>query len=158
MGWPGGFCAACTVILFVDLLDSLVVLCHGLAFNIQYFANGTGLSNGRWGKYFDFAHCYITRRFAYRCMTSQAVISGDEGGISLALASFIAQTVQAALAAGRSAHSSPPVLTTPPQSMAVEVPNSLGPVSMASSCSGGVLSSLGSSASNFLEAGTGLLQ
>ena len=157
-GWPGGFCAACTVILFVDLLDSLVVLCHGLAFDIQYFANGTGLSNGRWGKYFDFAHCYIARRFAYRCMTSQAVISGDEGGISPALASFIAQTVQAALAAGRSAHSSPPVLTTPPQSMAVEVPNSLGPVSMASSCSGGVLSSLGSSASNFLEAGTGLLQ
>ena len=90
--------------------------------------------------------------------TSQAVVSGGEGGISPALASFIAQTVQAALAAGRSAHSSPPVLTTPPQSMAVEVPNSLGPVSMASSCSGGVLSSLGSSASNFLEAGTGLLQ
>ena len=69
-------------------------------------------------------------------MTSQAVISGDERGISPALVSFIAQTVQAALAGGRSAHSSPPVLTTPPQSMAVEVPNSLGPVSMASSCSG----------------------
>ena len=31
--------------------------------------------------------------------TSQAVVSGGEGGITPALASFIAQTVQAALAA-----------------------------------------------------------
>ena len=90
--------------------------------------------------------------------TSQAVVSGGEGGISPALASFIAQTVQAALAAERSAQSSPPVSTTPPQSTAVEVPNSSVPVSMASSCFGGVPSSLGSSASNFLAVGTGLSQ
>ena len=90
--------------------------------------------------------------------TSQAVVCGGEGGISPALASFIAQTVQAALAAERSAQSSPPVSTTPPQSTAVEVPNSSVPVSMASSCFGGVLSSLGSSASNFLAVGTGLSQ
>ena len=90
--------------------------------------------------------------------TSQPVVSGGEGGISPALASFIAQTVQAALAAERSAHSSPPVSTTPPQSTAVEVPNSSVPVSMASLCFGGVPSSLGSSASNFLAAGTGLSQ
>ena len=55
--------------------------------------------------------------------TSQAVVSGGEGGISPALASFIAQTVQAALAAEQLAHSSPPVLTTPPQSTADEVPH-----------------------------------
>ena len=85
-------------------------------------------------------------------MTSQAVVSGGKGGISPALASFIAQTVQAALAAERSAQSSPPVSTTPPQSTAVEVPNLSVPVSMASSCS------LGSSASNFLAVGTGLSQ
>ena len=36
--------------------------------------------------------------------TSQAVVSGGEGGISPALASFIAQTVQTALAAKRLAH------------------------------------------------------
>ena len=91
-------------------------------------------------------------------MTSQAVVSGGKGGISPALASFIAQTVQAALAAERSAHSSPPVSTTPTQSTAVEVPNSSVPASMASSCFGGVPSSLGSSASNFLPVGTGLSQ
>ena len=68
--------------------------------------------------------------------TSQAVVFGGEGGISPALASFIAQTVQAALAAKQSAHSSPPVSTTPPQSTAVEVPNLSVPVSMASSCFG----------------------
>ena len=90
--------------------------------------------------------------------TSHAVVSGGEGGISPALASFIAQTVQAALVAERSAHSSPPVSTTPTQSTAVEVPNSSVPASMASSCFGGVSSSLGSSASNFLAAGTGLSQ
>ena len=56
--------------------------------------------------------------------TSQAVVAGSEGGISPALASFIAQTVQAALAAERSAHGSPPVSTTPTQSTAVEVPHS----------------------------------
>ena len=90
--------------------------------------------------------------------TSQAVVSGGEGGISPALASFIAQTVQAALAAEWSAHSSLPVLMTLPQSTVVEVPNSLVPVSMASSCFRGVPSSLGSWASNFLAAGTGLSQ
>ena len=72
--------------------------------------------------------------------TSQAVVSGGEGGISPALASFIAQTVQAALAAERSAHRSPPVSTTPTQSTAVAIPNSSVPVSMASSCFGGVSS------------------
>ena len=71
--------------------------------------------------------------------TSQAVVSGGEGGISPALASFIAQTVQAALAAKRSAHSSAPVSTTPPQSTAVEVPNSSVPVSMASLCFWGII-------------------
>ena len=91
-------------------------------------------------------------------MTSQAVVSGGNGGISPALASFIAQTVQAALAAKRSAHSSPPVSTTPPQSRVLEVPNSSVPVSMASLWFGGVPSLLGSSASVFLGAGTGLLQ
>ena len=44
---------------------------------------------------------------------SQAVVSGGEGGISPALALFIAQAVQPALATERSAHSSPPVSTTP---------------------------------------------
>ena len=90
--------------------------------------------------------------------TSQAVVPGGEGGISPALASLIAQTVQAALAAERAAHRSPPVSTTPPQSTSVWVPNSSVPVSAASSCFGGVPSSLGSSASNFLAAGTGLSQ
>ena len=88
--------------------------------------------------------------------TSQAAVSGGEGGISPALASFIAQTVQAALAAEQSPHSSPPVSNTPTKSTAVEVPNTSVPVSIASSCFGGVSSSLGSSASNFLAAGTGL--
>ena len=89
-------------------------------------------------------------------MTSQAVVSGGEGGISPALASLIAQRVQAVLAAKRSAHSSPPVSTTPPQSTAVKAPNSWVPVSMASSCFGSVPSSLCSSARNFLAVGTGL--
>ena len=79
--------------------------------------------------------------------TSQALVSSGEGGIPPALASFIAQTVQAALAAEQSAHSSPPVSTTPTQSTVVEVPNSSVPVSMASSCLGGVSSSLGSDTS-----------
>ena len=90
--------------------------------------------------------------------TSQAVVAGSEGGISPALASFIAQTVQAALAAERSAHGLPPVSTTPTQSTAVEVSHSSVSVSMANSCFGGISSSLGSSASNFLAAGTGLSQ
>ena len=90
--------------------------------------------------------------------TSQAVVSSGEGGIPPALASFIAQTVQAALAAEQSAHSSPPVSTTPTESTLVEVPNSSVPISMASSCLGGVSSSLGSDTSNFLAAGTGLSQ
>ena len=64
-------------------------------------------------------------------MTSQAVVAGGEGGISPALASFIAQTVQAALAAERSAHGSPPVSTASTQSTAVEVPHSSVSVSMA---------------------------
>ena len=56
--------------------------------------------------------------------TSQAVVPGGKGGISPALASLIAQTVQAALAAEQLAHCSPPVSTTPPQSTSVGVPNS----------------------------------
>ena len=90
--------------------------------------------------------------------TSQAVVSGSEGGISSALASLIAQTVQAALAAERSAHGSPPVSTTLTQSTAVEVPHSSVSVSMATSCFGGVSSLLGSSATDFLAAGTRLSQ
>ena len=90
--------------------------------------------------------------------TSQAVVAGSEGGISPALASFIAQTVQAALATERSAHGSPPVSTTPTQSMAVEVPHSSVSVSMANSCFGGISLSLGSSTTNFLATGTGLSQ
>ena len=82
--------------------------------------------------------------------TSQAVVSGGEGGISLALALLIAQTVQAGSAAERSAHRSPPVSATPPQSTLVKVPNSTVPVSVASSCFGCIPSSLGSSARNFL--------
>ena len=62
------------------------------------------------------------------------------------------------MAAERSAHRSPPVSTTPPQPTPVGVPNSSVPVSAASSCFGGVPSSLGSSASSFLAAGTGLSQ
>ena len=76
--------------------------------------------------------------------TSQAVVPGGEGGISPALASLIAQTVQAVLAAKRSAQCSPPVSTTPPQPMSVGIPNSSVPVSEASSCIGGIPSSLGS--------------
>ena len=90
--------------------------------------------------------------------TSQAVIAGSEGGISPHLASFIAQTVQAALATKRSAHGSPPVSTTPTQSTAVEVPHSSVSVSMANSRFGGVSLSLGSSTTNFLATGTGLSQ
>ena len=67
-------------------------------------------------------------------------------------------TVQAVLATKRSAHSSPPVSNTPPQSTVLEVLNSLVPVSMVSSCFGGVPSLLCSSASGFLAAGTGLWQ
>ena len=91
-------------------------------------------------------------------MTSQAVVSGGEGGISLAFASLITQTVQAELAAEGSANRSPPVSTTLPQSTWVKVPNSSVPVSMASACFGDFLSLLDSSANNFLVAGTGLLQ
>ena len=55
-------------------------------------------------------------------MTSQAVVPGGEGEISPALSLLIAQTGQAALAAEQSAHRSPPVSTTPPQSTSFRVP------------------------------------
>ena len=58
-GAPHGLHIARTVILFNDSLESLLVLCHRLAFDEQQFANGTGLSHCRRGKWFrdvDFAH------------------------------------------------------------------------------------------------------
>ena len=87
------------------------------------------------------------------------VVSGREGEISPALAALMAQSVQAALTAKRAARSSPSV-STPPRndtSALVVAPSSSVSVPMATSYIGGVPSSLFSSASNFLAAGTGIL-
>ena len=87
-------------------------------------------------------------------------VSGHEGEISPALTALIAQSVQAALAAERAAHSSPPV-STPKQSAtsgSVVAPSSSVSVPVATSCVGGIPSSLFSSASNFLVTGTGIPQ
>lgn len=83
---------------------------------------------------------------------------GDEGVLP-ALVSLIAQTVQAALAAERSGQLAPQVTTNQPSSSPAVVPNpSVPAANMTSSCSGGVLPLLNSSASNFLAAGAGPLQ
>ena len=92
--------------------------------------------------------------------TSRAEPPVGVDGVSPALATFIAQTVQAALAAERAGQHTQQVTTDQPSSSLVEAPNpSVSAAQLTSSRSGGVLPSvptfLNSSASNFLATGAG---
>ena len=91
--------------------------------------------------------------------TSRAEPPVGVDGVSPALATFIAQTVQAALAAERAGQCTQHVTTDQPSSSLVEAPNpSVSAAQLTSSCSGGVPPSvpmLNSSASNFLATGAG---
>ena len=89
---------------------------------------------------------------------AEAPVGNEE--VSPALATFIARTVQAALAAERTGQRTPPVTTNQPSSSLAKAPNpSVPAANTTSSCSGGVPPSvpplLNSSASNFLAAGAG---
>ena len=96
--------------------------------------------------------------------TSRAEAPVGDEGVSSALATFIARTVQAALAAERAGQRTPQVTTNQPSSSLAEAPTPSVPAAdTTSSCSGGVPPSvppsvpplLNSSASNFLAAGAG---
>jgi len=92
--------------------------------------------------------------------TSRAEPPVGVDGVSPALATFIAQMIQAALAAERAGQRTQQVTTDQPSSSLVEAPHpSVSAAQLTSSCSGGVPPSvpplLNSSASNFLATGAG---
>ena len=85
--------------------------------------------------------------------TSQAVDASGEAGISQAMASLIAQTGRAALAAERASNVSSLLASTPPVPSVSSPPV---PATMASACLGGIPSLLSSSTNTFLTADAGV--